>query len=87
MPTTYYGSWGLGVLGSWASTTWVAEIHPGRVWNFSVDNTTIGYASSYVMIDSVITERQGNIQRVHVTMRNPSSTPSGFHLQWTVVAP
>lgn len=87
MASTYYGSWGLGVLGSWGSTTWVADIHAGRVWNFWVDNTAISFASSYVMIDSVITERQGDTHRVHVTMRNPTSTPAGFHLQWTVVAP
>jgi len=87
MPTTYWGSWGLGVLGTSGQTTWVANINPGGVWHFWVDNTTISYQTTRVRVQSVVTERQGNVQRVRVTVANWGTQAVGFRLLWSAVYP
>lgn len=88
MPTTHFGTWGLGVLGPLGSVTWVSgQLVPGGAWNFWVDNTTLGYTSTFVTVSSVYTERIGNTHRVRVTMFNGSNTQAGFALRWSAVYP
>ena len=88
MPTTHFGTWGLGVLAPHASTTWVsAPLVPGGAWNFWVDNTTISYTSTFVSVSLVWTERQGNTHRVRVTVHNGGQHTAGFALRWSAVYP
>jgi len=87
MPATHFGTWGLGVLAPLASTTWVANLTPGGAWNFWVDNTTLGYATTYVTVAHVYAERQGNTHRVRVTVSNGGNNTAGFALRWSNVYP